>query len=155
MAAPEAGHSGGTRGESMHPVSGGCYCGNIQLDLQLANAPASYQPRACDCGFCRKHGAAYISDAHGSLRVRIKDQRRSGRYRQGSELAEMLLCTHCGVLVGALYRAEGRIYATVNVRVIQGVESFGVEQAASPKQLSADAKVSRWKELWFPSVELG
>jgi hypothetical protein len=154
MAAPEAGHSGGTRGESMHPVSGGCYCGNIQLDLQLANAPASYQPRACDCGFCRKHGAAYISDAQGTLRIRINDQRRSGTYRQGSELAEMLLCTHCGVLIGALYRAEGRIYATVNVRVVERVESFGVEQAVSPKQLSADAKVSRWKDLWFSSVEL-
>jgi len=138
----------------MHSASGGCHCGNIQLDLQLANAPASYQPRACDCAFCRKHGAAYISDAHGSLRVRIKDQRQSGRYRQGSELAEMLLCTHCGVLMGALYRAEGRIYATVNVRVIEGAESFGVEQAVSPKQLSPDAKVSRWKDLWFSSVEL-
>jgi len=138
----------------MHPVSGGCYCGNIKLDLQLANAPASYQPRACDCGFCRKHGAAYISDAQGTLRIRINDQRRSGTYRQGSELAEMLLCTHCGVLIGALYRAEGRIYATVNVRVIEGAERFGGEQAVSPKQLSADAKVSRWKDLWFSSVEL-
>lgn len=66
----------------------------------------------------------------------------------------MLLCTHCGVLMGALYRAEGRIYATVNVRVIEGAESFGVEQAVSPKQLSPDAKVSRWKDLWFSSVEL-
>ena len=125
----------------MHPVSGGCYCGNIQLDLQLANAPASYQPRACDCGFCRKHGAAYISDAQGTLRIRINDQRRSGTYRQGSELAEMLLCTHCGVLIGALYRAEGRIYATVNVRVVERAESFGVEQAVSPLALEIQRRM--------------
>jgi len=139
----------------MHSLSGGCYCGNVLLDLQLSNEPGSYQPRACDCGFCRKHGAAYISDAQGSLRIRIKDQGRSGTYRQGSELAEMLLCTQCGVLVGALYRAEGRIYATVNVRAIEGAERFGVQQPVSPKKLSADAKISRWKDLWFSSVELG
>ena len=138
----------------MHSVSGGCYCGNILLDLQLANEPGSYNPRACDCAFCRKHGAAYISDAQGSLRVRINDQARSGTFRQGSELAEMLLCTHCGVLMGALYRTEGRIYATVNVRAVEGAATFGVEQSVSPKKLSPDAKVARWKELWFSNVEL-
>ena len=139
----------------MHSVAGACHCGNILLDLQLANETGSYHPRACDCAFCRKHGAAYISDAQGSLRVRINDQCRSGTYRQGSELAEMLLCTHCGVLIGALYRPEGRIYATVNVRVIEGAYSFGTEEPVSPKKLSGDAKVVRWKDLWFSSVELG
>jgi hypothetical protein len=82
-------------------------------------------------------------------------QRRSGAYRQGNELAEMLLCTHCGVLVGALYRTEGRIYATVDARVIEGAESFGVDQPVSPKKLSPEAKISRWKDLWFSSVEIG
>src|SRR3979409_1959502 len=154
MAAPWLGDSG-TRGEFMHSVGGGCHCGNIRLDLQLANELGSYHPRACDCAFCHKHGAAYISDAQGSLRIRIHDQRRSRTYRQGSELAEMLLCTDCGVLVGALYRTEGRTYATVNVRVIEGAESFGIEQPVSPKKLSGDAKVARWKDLWFSSVELG
>jgi hypothetical protein len=139
----------------MHSLSGGCYCGNVVLDLQLSKEPGSYQPRACDCAFCSKHGAAYISDAQGSLRIRIKDQGRSGTYRQGSELAEMLLCTQCGVLVGALYRPEGRIYATVNVRAVEGVESFGAQQPVSPKKLSPEAKISRWKDLWFSSVELG
>jgi hypothetical protein len=139
----------------MHAVIGGCHCGNVRLDLQLANEPGTYHPRACDCAFCRKHGAAYVSDAQGALRIRISDERKSATYRQGSELAEMLLCTHCGVLIGALYRAEGRIYATVNVRTLEVAESFGVEQPVSPQKLSPDAKVSRWKELWFSNVELG
>jgi hypothetical protein len=139
----------------MHSVAGACHCGNILLDLQLANEPASYRPRACDCAFCRKHSAAYISDARGSLRVRINDPRHSGTYRQGNELAEMLLCTRCGVLMGALYRVDGQVYGTVNVRVIEGAESFGVEKAASPQKLSGDEKISRWKELWFCGVELG
>jgi hypothetical protein len=138
----------------MHSVNGACHCGNIVVELQLANEPGSYHPRACDCAFCRKHGAAYLSDPQGSLRLRIKDQRQGGTYRQGSGLAEMLLCTQCGVLIGALYRSEERIYATVNVRVIEGVESFGTEQPVSPRKLSGDQKISRWTDLWFSSVAL-
>jgi len=138
----------------MHALAGTCHCGSILLNLQLAHEPGHCQPRACDCAFCSKHGAAYVSDPQGSLRIRINDPRKSGTYRQGNELAEMLLCTHCGVLMGALYRAEGRVYATVNVRVIEGADSFGADQSVSPKQLSGDEKISRWKTLWFSSVEL-
>jgi hypothetical protein len=139
----------------MHRVSGGCYCGNILVDLELANEPESYHPRACDCGFCRKHGAAYLSDPQGSLRLRISDSRYSGTYRQGNELAEMLLCTRCGVLIGALYRSEGLLYGAVNVKTIEDAANFGAEQPVSPKQLPAQEKVARWRRLWFSSVALG
>lgn len=52
--------------------------------IELTRAPATYNPRACDCDLCRKHGAAYVSDAQGSLVIRIKDARARGKYRQGS-----------------------------------------------------------------------
>jgi hypothetical protein len=136
----------------MHPVSGGCHCGNIVVELQLAEEPARYRPRACDCDFCRKHAAAYISDARGSLQIRIIDPDKTGTYRQGAELAEMLLCAHCGVLVGALFRSAERIHATVNVRIIDGNAGFAADQAVSPKTLSGEDKVARWKRLWFSDV---
>jgi hypothetical protein len=139
----------------MHAVRGGCYCGNILLELQLTKEPGHYRPRACDCGFCRKHGAAYLSDAAGSLRIRIEDARQSGTFRQGNELAEMLLCTRCGVLVGALYRSDGQVYGTVNVKALEGAAQFGSEATVSPKELSGDEKVARWKKLWFSGVSLG
>jgi len=140
---------------TIYPVKGGCYCGNIRVELQLSNNPERYQPRACDCDFCRKHGAAYVSDAHGTLRIGIGDPQLSAGYRQGNELAEMLLCTRCGVLVGALYRSDEGVYGTVNVKVIEGAPGFGAEQAVSPKQLSGDEKVTRWRKLWFPDVSVG
>jgi hypothetical protein len=136
----------------MHHVSGGCHCGNISLDIELSNECASYQPRACDCDFCRKHGAAYVSDPQGSLQLRIEDENRVGRYRQGNQLADMILCTRCGALIGAQYRDEDRLYATVNVRVISGAANFAEERPVSPKKLSGDDKVARWKELWFSKV---
>ena len=72
----------------MVTVSGGCHCGNIGVELQLTRAPDSYSPRACGCDFCRKHGAAYVSDPDGALHMRIADPAQAGRYRQGSGQAD-------------------------------------------------------------------
>ncbi len=65
-------------------LSGGCHCSNIQIDLSLSGAPGDYAPGSCDCDFCRKHGASYVSDANGSLRIRIERAADSAYYRQGS-----------------------------------------------------------------------
>ncbi len=138
----------------MQSLRGGCYCGNIRLQVELTHQPDHYHPRACDCDFCRKHGAAYLSDPLGSLGIRIADSRHSTAYRQGNELAEMLLCTRCGVLVGALYRSGGRIYGTVNANALEGPPQFGAEQPVSPKELAADEKIARWMKLWFGNVTL-
>ena len=138
----------------MHQVSGGCHCGNIGVEVQLAAPPRTYRPRACDCDFCRKHGAAYVSDSKGQLAVRIKDERERSTYRQGSGQAEFLLCRNCGVLVGAFLRTGSQIHATVNVRALGDPEAFGPEQVVSPQKLSGDQKVQRWQELWFANVTM-
>lgn len=136
----------------MHNVIGGCHCGNIQVSLQLSRTPDRYQPRACDCDFCRKHGAAYVSDSKGSLIIQIREPQERSRYTQGSGQAEFLLCRTCGVLVGAFHRHGAHTYATVNVRALQAT-TFAAEQTASPQQLSPDQKVNRWQDIWFSRVE--
>jgi hypothetical protein len=55
---------------------------------------------------------------------------------------------------GALYRESHRLFGTLNVRGLDSRLSFGPEQGVSPKLLSADQKVRRWRELWFPDVLL-
>jgi len=57
------------------------------------------------------------------------------------------------VLIGPLYREAGRLYAAVNVNVIEGA-AFGAQQPTSPKALAAADKVKRWKDLWFSNVTL-
>jgi hypothetical protein len=138
----------------MHKANGGCHCGNIRVELELTRAPSTYIPRACDCDFCRKHGAAYVSDARGSVLIRIKDPGNSGKYRQGSGQAEFLLCRSCGVLVGVLHSVASRLYATINVNAADVRADFGTEQTASPKNLSANEKTQRWQEIWFANVKL-
>lgn len=136
-------------------LSGGCHCGNLRLQMQLTRAPGEYSPRACDCDFCRKHGAAWLSDPKGSLRLSVRDARELGRYAQGSGTAELLLCRRCGVLVGAcLGGAGGRLYGAVNAQVVEHGAPFGAAQVVSPHQLSVDDKVRRWQQLWFSDVSI-
>lgn len=139
---------------SAYRISGGCHCGNIQVEVELPHAPSAYHPRACDCDFCRKHGAAYISDPQGSVRIQVKDAQQRSKYRHGSGIAECLICRNCGVLVGVVYEDHGRRYAGINSKVIDGSPGFAEEVMVSPKTLPDDKKVERWKELWFADVSI-
>jgi hypothetical protein len=138
----------------MYEVNGGCHCGNILLSIELSRPPGEYNPRTCDCEFCRKHGASYVSDPHGALLIRVKDRNASRHYRQGSGLADFLLCGNCGVLAGVCYLSDGRLYGTANVRALDTGADFGPEQAVSPKKLSAGGKVDRWLDNWFSTVRV-
>jgi len=135
-------------------LTGGCHCGSLKLGMRLSREPGSYAPRACDCDFCVKHSAAYISDPAGALVIRMADASKLARYRQGSEQAEFLLCSGCGVLLGVVYETGGRRYGAANVRAFEGGKPFGAAQAASPKQLSPAEKTARWQSVWFPHVNI-
>lgn len=137
----------------MYPLSGGCHCGRLAMDIQLSREPGTFRPRACDCNFCRLHGAAYISDPEGSIRFRIKDKQALTTYQQGSKQAEFLLCGHCGVVLGVLYRDAGRLYAAANANAVDAAAGFGLDQPMSPQALSAEEKARRWRDLWFSRVE--
>lgn len=135
-------------------LCGGCHCGNVALEVRLSRAAHSYRPRACDCDFCRKHGAAYLSDPDGTLLLRVRDVAALGGYRQGSGAAEMLVCRTCGVLLGALYRDGEKVYGVVNRRALEAPQELGAEQPVSPQTLAPEQKQERWRQLWFANVTL-
>lgn len=137
----------------MARFTGGCHCSNLTVSVELTRAASSYSPRACDCEFCRRHGAAWVSDPQGSLLIHVRDQRDTGRYRQGAGIAEMLLCRNCGVLVAALWQGT-HLHGVVNANVLEGRDALPPVQPVSPKVLSADAKVNRWQKIWFADVRL-
>jgi len=134
------------------PMHGGCHCGRIAFDMTLSKPASDFMPRACDCSFCRKHGAAWLSDAGGSLRVRLRGEPMV--YRQGSAQAEFIACAHCAVLALVRYEHEGRVHAAVNVRALEDWASFAASQPASPQQLSSTDKRERWMQLWFADVRV-
>ena len=131
-------------------VTGGCHCGNLRVSLQLSRAAIAYSPRACDCEFCRKHGAAWVSDPEGALRIQITDDRELARYRQGSGSAEFVICRVCGVVVAVTYLAR---HAAVNARALDA--AFAADQVVSPKTLAPEDKTRRWQAVWFADVTFG
>jgi len=138
----------------MHTVSGGCHCGNIGVTLRLPRPPNKYQPRACDCDFCSRYDAAYVSDAQGSLAIEIEDASAVENFTQGDQLAQFMICRKCAVLIGAHFRVAGRLYAAVNARVADASVDFGEPLVVSPKKLSAPEKQQRWQSLWFADVRI-
>jgi len=134
------------------PLHGGCHCGRIALEMTLSKPASQLTPRACDCSFCRKHGAAWLSDAAGSLRVRFRGEPLV--YRQGSAQAEFIACAHCAVLVMVRYEHDKRVHAAVNVRALEDAGSFPADQPASPQTLSSGDKRERWMQLWFADVRV-
>ena len=137
----------------MIKCTGGCHCGNLGIELELPAPFPSYNPRACDCDFCRAHAAAYLSDPEGKLVLRVRDPHNLSRYRQGSGTAECLICKSCGVLIGVACEIDGELYATVNVRAIRDGD-FGAEMVVSPKSLTAEEKIRRWRKVWFGGVRI-
>jgi hypothetical protein len=132
-------------------LKGGCHCGKLRIELTTSIEAAELRPRACDCSFCTKHGAAYVSDPDGKLRIVGSDS--MADYRQGSGTARMILCRACGVLVAAVLEENGRRYGTVNSKCLDGV-TFGAPQAVSPQTLGVADKKARWTRLWTPDVEI-
>ena len=139
---------------TIHKYSGGCHCGNIAFEMEVTGKPASYNPRACDCDFCRKHAASYLSDPGGKLIINIANENNLSKYHQGSEISDFLVCKICGVLVGVCYEEEERLYSAINSKTVENAADFGPETAVSPKTLNDQDKIHRWKNSWFSNVRI-
>jgi len=135
-------------------LRGSCHCGCLRIAVATRQVPAAIVPRACDCAFCRKHGAAWISDPAGQLRVTAGEAGTLREYEQGSNAARFLLCARCGVLVAAIFRHASGIRGVANAGCLDGDVALGAPATASPQWLGPDEKVARWLRLWIADVVL-
>jgi len=145
---------------SRYKTIGGCHCGNISFEMETVCEPCTfcepctYFPRACDCDFCSKQGAAYVSDSNGKLVMSVQDETNLSRNKQGSGAADFLLCKKCEVLVAVCYQVQDRLYAAVNSKAVDKGTRFGQEVVVSPRMLGDSAKTERWREIWFSRVRI-
>ena len=56
---------------AMYSFSGACHCGAIRVKLELTRPAAETRVRACQCGFCRRHGTRTVADADGLATIRV------------------------------------------------------------------------------------
>lgn len=130
---------------------GGCRCGGIRL--RFVTTLREFAPRACDCAFCRRHDARWISDPHGSLALSCDPEH--VRYeRQGSGQARFLFCTTCNALVAVLYQDGDACYAAINAARLTTRDGLLAPTPVSPGTLGARDKTSRWKRLWIADVDV-
>jgi hypothetical protein len=93
---------------------GSCHCGALGFSFQTALPVAKWSVRACQCRFCRAHGALTTSDPGGRLMFDIRDVDLLERYRFGLKTADFLLCKRCGVYVGAQIETFHGAFGTIN-----------------------------------------
>ena len=106
--------------------------------------------RACQCSFCRAHGALSTSDPRGALEFRADAPRRLERYRFGLRTADFLLCRDCGVYIGAVLAAtEGR-FGIINVNALGGGVCPPAAQPADYDAEDGTARVARRVSRWTP-----
>lgn len=134
-------------------IQGQCHCGNLAFDLSTEASESEIEPRACDCTFCRIHGAKNWSDPNGRVTIRVRDQRFLQKYLFSLKTAEFFICRACGAYVGAVLSNGDGMWSTVNLRLTRfhslpaSPASYGLEQA--------EERISRRKNVWTPTEVIG
>ena len=135
------------------PYEGRCHCGAIGFAFITERAPPGWSVRACQCSFCRAHGACTTSDPGGSVRFVTTRPSELVRYRFALRTADFLLCRSCGVYVGAVLSTPRGSFATVNVNALT-VAPHGAPppQPVSYDSESLESRVLRREQRWTPVV---
>ncbi len=131
---------------------GTCHCGGVGVAYETAVPPADTPVRACQCSFCRMHGALAVSDPKGSLEF---TENRAGAlrcYRFALGTADFILCGICGAYLGAILNDEaGGGYGIVNIRVLDEPDAF--IRAPEPSVYDAEnesERIARRCQNWTP-----
>lgn len=133
-------------------LAGSCHCGAIRVVFEPGMAVNALPLRACQCGFCTRHGARTTSDASGSLEI-LAAPGSVSRYRFGRKQVDAILCGECGVYVASMLSADGGCWATLNTAGV-GLDAFAGRTAEpSTYDHETDAeKLARRKARWTPTI---
>lgn len=136
---------------SAHSFQGQCHCGAIRATL-LATKPASeLQARACQCGFCTRHGAMTVSDPAGRITFAI-ERAALTKYQFETRTGTTLLCARCGMYAGVILEDDGKVWSAVNVRGLAFAEFKGrMPEPVVYEGETPEARIARRKQKWTPT----
>ncbi len=127
-----------------------CHCGALTARYRTALAPAAWPVRACQCSFCRSHGALSTSDPAGVLEFRSADPSRVQRYRFGGRTADFLICQACGVFVGVRMNTDKGRFGVLNVLSLRPLLALAAAEPMDYSAESAEGRRLRRESRWTP-----
>jgi hypothetical protein len=136
-----------------HVFEGRCHCGAIGFAFRTSQPPARWTVRACQCSFCRAHGARTVSDPTGSVTFRFTELAKLRRYRFGTKSSDFLVCGDCGVYLAALVTSGDGQFATLNVNAIRGPLDVPEAVPVCYEGESMEQRRSRRAQRWTPVAE--
>jgi hypothetical protein len=140
--------------KNAHQIEGRCHCGNVSFVFDASAGVDVLGLRACQCGFCRAHGARTTSDPDGTIAVAVADKNLLQLYRFGLGTADFLICRRCGVFIGAVMVEEGQRYMTVNANAFRPPPAFDI--AGKANDFGAEdvaGRTARRAAKWTPVTE--
>jgi hypothetical protein len=130
---------------------GSCHCGALGFSFQTALPVAKWSVRACQCRFCRAHGALTTSDPGGRLMFHVSHVELLEHYRFSLKTADFLLCKRCGVYVGAQIETTHGAFGIINTLTMMPIpEGLPVAALAEYSSESSNERVERREKRWTP-----
>jgi len=130
---------------------GSCHCGALGFSFQTSLPAAGWSVRACQCGFCRAHGARTTSDPSGRLAFHVKRREALQRYRFGLMTADFLLCRDCGIYLGAQIATARGAFGIINtLALVAQPEGLPAASEANYASETTGDRIARREQRWTP-----
>ena len=134
-------------------VAGHCHCGNIRFTLESKLKTPDLPVRACQCTFCRSHGARLTSDPAGRITFSVIDDAALSRYRFGMRIADYLVCRNCGFYAGAIMPFSGKLYGIVNINAAGASDHKWMDAVPMKYDGETDVeRIERRRTRWSPAL---
>lgn len=133
----------------MKVYTGQCHSDAIGFRFATDMAPSDWSVRACQCSFCRAHGAACVSDPSGRAAFVLTEEGELQRYRFALCTADFLVCRRCGVYLGAVLGDGAGLFATLNTHAMASVYDLlpaplAVDYAGESPEQRRHRRKARW-----------
>lgn len=136
----------------MRQFEGSCHCEKVRIVFETDRDPESYEPRVCNCDFCRRHGSAAIADPQGRLILHLASDHVP--YRFGLNMTDFHVCNSCGVFVAASWADGDRLIGAVNVNVLDDTKAFSGNRVGMNFEGEDRAvRAKRRRANWTPAVK--
>src|SRR5262245_24670903 len=130
---------------------GACHCGAIRGSLAASKPATELQVRACQCGFCTRHGAMTVSDPAGRATFEI-ERAALAKYQFGTRTGTSLVCARCGMYAGVMLADGGKVWSVLNQRVLAMPDfKSRVAEPVVYEGETPEARIARRKAKWTPT----